>query len=178
MRTRVLGWMLVALAAGVLLAGDAHGRDDVTSRDIEKAFRTLRRAIGDGAEVLPFGKPEVLKLVAEAGGTDVKELEPSFTSYMFEGRKIVIVFYEDGDLQLRHTLTGGKWDPVAANSWNRAQRVGKCYLREDGSITLEYTLVSTQGPSEKWFRGAMTSFHGALTHYSKWVREKNQDGGK
>lgn len=177
-RMRVVGWMGVAVTACLLLGGDAHGRDDVTSRDIEKAFRTLRRAIRGGAEPAPFGKPQVMKLVAEAGGKDFKDLEPSFSSYTFEGNKVIVVFYEDGDLQLRHTLTGGKWSSDATNEWNRTQRVGKCYLQEDGDVTLEYTLLSTQGPSEAWFRGALTAFHKTLSHYGTYIRGKNQDGDK
>ena len=171
--------MLALLGAGILSGGNAHGKEgDVTSRDVEKAFRTIRRAIGGGAEALPFDKPQVLKVVTDEGGTNLKTLRDDLTSYVFEERTNVVVFYDDGDIQLRHHLSGGTWDTAAANEWNRTRRVGKAYLLEDGSIVLEYTLLASQGPSEVWLRGALGAFHEALRGYATFVREKNQDGDK
>ena len=173
---RMTLWIGVSVVVAFLCSSTATGRDeDVTSRDIEQAFRTIRRAIHGGAEEAPFGRAQALQTIEASGGTELQELSDNVVIYRRGGRKLAITFYDDGGIQLSVHLSGGVWDSDAANAWNAKMRIGKCYVQDGDTIVLECALLYRQGPSAAWFQGGLDSFHGVLPTFYKFVAEQDKD---
>jgi len=67
------------------------------------------------------------------------------------GKKYMMIRYDDGDLQAHYAFGGVKVTCEDMNTWNRDKRLSKAYLDNDGDPVLEADLLSDGGLSKENF---------------------------
>ena len=200
-RPRVL-WLVIVLA-GLLLVRTGRAEDEekpaVSAEQLERAFATLRRAIGERAlrdgglhavssepkaavRVPPFVfkfSDEELRTFLETERTDVKVAEAGVLTYRDEVKEIIVVRnYGDAGVQFRYARTGGDWNLATLNKWNAEKRLTNSYLDNDNDAILEMDVITRGGLTMDHMRNALRLFDQSVTAFRHHLSETSRAEGK
>ena len=179
-------WVLAAalLAAGGLVGwlGGARAEDEGDARvpdtEVERAFDTIRRAVGlraAEAEPTPAGAPRT-RLADEELLTLLKGFDPK-ASVDRPGRLMctlheqTIFVGNDGEAGIRlvHILQGIKPNPTFQNSWNNQRRFASVSVDEDGDWWFEQDIPLWGGVTTTYVRECIDLFQELLPLYLEGV---------
>jgi hypothetical protein len=138
----------------------ADGDDDVTSRDVEQAFRTLRDAVRGGVEFRPATIDHVHEALSGWGARQVERTEQQVLRFAWGERTLVIVFGAGtgGDVILRYQHGRAVGDAEALNTWNsQALTMGYIDRRQD-TPTLELNVLAESTPTVDEMKGLLGRF--------------------
>ena len=199
-RTKIwLGLVVVLVSLGTLRplgAGDEN-KKLVPAAEVEEAFDTLRRAIGEragregalsGAAEAPQSTGAVsqpalattfsdkqLEGLLQSTRKDVRILEAGLLQYRDDRGDLVIVRnHRESGVQYRYATTGGKWSVESMNTWNQEKRLTKAYLDADRDPTLEMDVVLAGGITLDSIRETLALFDYSVTAFRDHLKQTNE----
>jgi len=97
-------------------------------------------------------------------------------SFMMNASHILLVIYDDGDLQLRYAVRLKGCVTGDTNDWNREHRLSRAYLDTDNDPVLESDLGAEGGLSEERVRAFITTFRISMVAFDQLVLTACQSG--
>lgn len=200
-RTTIVAAAVAFAVAGLVRptgAGDDEEKKLVPADEVEQAFDTLRRAVGEragregaltgGAEDAPKSKGAVsqpalatqfsdmqLEGLLQSKREDVRILEAGLLQYRDAKSELVLVRnHRESGVQFRYARTGGKWTLEAMNRWNQEKRLTKAYLDQDLDPTLEMDVVVAGGLTLDTIREALELFDYSVTAFRDHLKQTNE----
>ena len=96
-----------------------------------------------------FSDSELVQIFKDNGYSSVKKIQDKLIVIAVNGRKYLLVNYNDGDLQLTYMASGVKLSYEDINQWNSSKRLSRAYIDDKNSIVLQSDLMSNGGISRK-----------------------------
>lgn len=121
-----------------------------------------------------FNDAQLLKIVQDLGYGKAEIRKKGHVQFLFEGSKINLLTYDDGDLQLHYGISGGKWSIPTINRWNKDKRLTRAYIDDDGDPNIESDLLMENGASSEQVTAFIKTFVTAKRHFMRYL-EENED---
>lgn len=145
-----LGLACVCLAACLAIGVERPGAEEggaVNAREVEQAFRTLRRAVRGDMDVAPMSIERMRKILERLEARSLMQSEASALAADWMGEHLIFLVQDNGDLIFRWRSDVPGWTLDVANAWNAGQVLGMAYIDAAGHPTLEAPLIAELEPT-------------------------------
>ncbi len=122
---------------------------------LEKVCAALNDGKGTRLHVLSVD--DALKLLKDKG-YKASKMDKDSISMTYEGSKILLVRYDDGDWQSYYGTSGIYMTPAQINEWNRTKRLNRAYIDSDGNPVIESDLLVGDGITDGQFMNFVKVF--------------------
>jgi hypothetical protein len=121
-----------------------------------------------------YSDEQLIDILRNDGYRAVERSDDRVITVKVDGLSYVLYVYDDDDLQMYFGVTGYVLDAEHMNEWNRAKRLSRAYLDDDGDPILEADLLANAGFTEEQFLEWFKVFNYSALEFRQFLIENDQ----
>ena len=122
-----------------------------------------------------YSDEELIEILKNDGYRAVEQSTDRVINIKVDGVSYVLYIYDDDDLQLYFGVTGYVLGTDKINEWNRAKRLSRAYLDDEGDPILEADLLANAGYTKGQFLEWFEVFHFIASEFRQFLVENDED---